>query len=72
MSLFKDRITEVRMLGRKESEKLRGELKCNQILNQKRLDKIRTLTLQILSDLSIENVLEAKTRCEEIIAFLAR
>jgi len=29
MAVFRDRITEVRLLGKKEAEKLRGEVKCN-------------------------------------------
>ena len=45
MSVFKDRIAKVRLLGRKECEKLRGELKCSQILHFKRLDKIKMMTL---------------------------
>ena len=55
MAIFKDRITEVKMIGRKESEKLRGELKFNLILHLKRLDKIKMMTIQAMSDLDIKN-----------------
>lgn len=70
MAVFKNKISEVKLIGKKESEKLRGELKFNQILHFKRLDKIKMIALQTLNAIESQNFVEAKSICQDIISFI--
>lgn len=71
MATFKQKINESRVDAKREIEKIRNELKCQELFFEKKLNKIKLMAMSAQLDLESRQITQGIHKTRQIIDFLS-